>query len=133
MIAEFDIAIVGGGIVGVATAYKLQKAYPNASISVIEKEPKLANHQTGNNSGVIHSGIYYKPGSYKAKLCVDGRRELVGFAQEHKIAHDICGKIVVATEESELPHLDFIYDRGIQNGVEGVERITAEQITEIEP
>lgn len=133
MIAEFDIAIVGGGIVGAATAYKLQSAYPEASIAIIEKENKLANHQTGNNSGVIHSGIYYKPGSYKAKLCVEGRRELVEFAKSHNIPHDICGKIVVATDQSELPHLDFIYDRGIQNGVEGVERITAEQITEIEP
>ncbi len=133
MITEFDIAIVGGGIVGAATAYKLQQAYPQASLALIEKESKLANHQTGNNSGVIHSGIYYKPGSYKAQLCVNGRRELVAFAKEHSIAHDICGKIVVATDPSELPHLDFIYDRGIQNGVEGVERITAEQITEIEP
>lgn len=133
MTASFDIAVVGGGIVGAATAHKLQCAFPNASIALVEKEPRLANHQTGNNSGVIHSGIYYKPGSYKAKLCVNGRRELVSFAKEHGIAHDICGKIVVATETSELEHLDLIYQRGIDNGVEDVKRITAHEIKEIEP
>ncbi len=133
MIAQFDIAVVGGGVVGVATAYKLQLAFPESSIALIEKEKQLANHQTGNNSGVIHSGIYYKPGSYKAQNCVEGRREIVAFAKEHNIAHDICGKIVVATDRSELKHLDIIYQRGIENGVEDVERITPEQIKEIEP
>ncbi len=133
MIARFDIAVVGGGIVGVATAYKLQQAYPDKTIAVIEKEKRLADHQTGNNSGVIHSGIYYKPGSYKARLCVNGRRELVDFAKEHNIAHDICGKVVVATDRSELKHLDTIYQRAQENGVEDVRRINAEEIKEIEP
>ena len=129
----YDIAVIGGGIVGAATAYKLQHHFPDLTVLLLEKEDLLANHQTGNNSGVIHSGIYYKPGSYKARNCVEGRRELVRFAQEHKVAHDVCGKVVVATDESELPHLDKIYQRGIENGVEGVERITPEQIREIEP
>jgi (S)-2-hydroxyglutarate dehydrogenase len=130
---SFDIAVVGGGIVGVATAYKLQTAFPDKSIALIEKEPRLANHQTGNNSGVIHSGLYYKPGSYKAKNCVDGRRELVAFAKEHNISHDICGKVIVATSKSELPHMEKIYERALLNGVEDVEKITAGQVKEIEP
>lgn len=129
----YDITVVGGGIVGLATAHKLQEAYPNYSILVLEKEDLLAPHQTGNNSGVIHSGLYYKPGSYKAKNCVDGRRELVAFAQKHKVAHDVCGKVVVATHESELPFMEKIYNNGIANGVEGVEKITPAQIKEIEP
>lgn len=130
---HFDIAVVGGGIVGAATAYKLQLAFPNHSIAVIEKEARLANHQTGNNSGVIHSGIYYKPGSFKAKNCVEGRKELVAFAKEFNIKHDICGKIIVATNEAELPQMDRIFQRGAENGVEDVEKITSAQIQEIEP
>ena len=130
---SFDFIIVGGGIVGLATAYKLQKKFPNLNLLVLEKEDHLASHQTGNNSGVIHSGIYYKPGSRKAKNCVEGRRELVAFVKEHDISHDICGKIIVATDESELSHLDKIYQNGIQNGVEETEYITAKQIEEIEP
>ena len=130
---HFDIVIVGGGIVGAATAYKLQLAYPERSIAILEKEPRLANHQTGNNSGVIHSGIYYKPGSYKAKTCVDGRRELVAFAKEFNISHDICGKVIVATDESELPNLQNIKQWGVDNGVEGIEQIGPEQLREIEP
>jgi (S)-2-hydroxyglutarate dehydrogenase len=130
---SFDITVVGGGIVGLASAYKLSLRFPELSILVLEKESTLASHQTGHNSGVIHSGLYYKPGSYRAKNCVDGRRELVAFAREHKIPHDICGKIVVAVNETELPNLDKIYNNGIENGVEGVEYISAEQIKEIEP
>lgn len=133
MNVSFDIAVVGGGIVGVATAYKLQTAFPDKSIALVEKEPRLANHQTGNNSGVIHSGLYYKPGSYKAKNCVDGRRELVAFAKEHNIAHDICGKVIVATDKAELPHMEKIYERALLNGVEDVEKISADQVKEIEP
>ncbi|NQV52307.1 MAG: L-2-hydroxyglutarate oxidase [Flavobacteriales bacterium] len=133
MIASFDIAVVGGGIVGVATAYKLQLAYPDHSIAVIEKEKRLADHQTGNNSGVIHSGIYYKPGSYKARLCVNGRRELVQFAQDYNVAHDICGKVVVATERNELKQLDAIYQRALDNQVEDVRRINAAEIKDLEP
>jgi L-2-hydroxyglutarate oxidase len=130
---SFDVAIIGGGIVGAATAYKIQENFPNLSVGLFEKEGFLAPHQTGNNSGVIHSGIYYKPGSYKAKNCVDGRRELVKFAKDHNIPHDICGKVIAATDEKELPFLNKIYEHGIANGVEGVEKITAEQIAEIEP
>ncbi len=129
----FDIIIIGGGIVGAATAYKLQSRFPHIRIALLEKESKLADHQTGNNSGVIHSGIYYKPGSYKAKNCVEGRRELVKFAQQHQIKHDVCGKIIVAVEEWELPLLDKIYERGIANGIEDMEILDAEGIRKIEP
>ncbi len=129
----FDIIIIGGGIVGCATAYKLQSRFPHIRIALLEKENKLADHQTGHNSGVIHSGIYYKPGSYKAKNCVDGRRELVRFAKEHNILHDVCGKLIVAVEEWELPLLDKIYQRGIANGIEDIEILDAEGIKKIEP
>ena len=129
----FDITVVGGGIVGLASAYKLSLRFPELKILVLEKGNTLAEHQTGHNSGVIHSGLYYKPGSYRAKNCVEGRRELVAFAREHHIPHDICGKIVVAINENELQHLDRIYNNGMKNGVEGVEYISAEQIKEIEP
>lgn len=129
----FDVGIIGGGIVGAATFYKLQKAYPHLKILLLEKEPKLAGHQTGNNSGVIHSGLYYKPGSLKATNCIKGRHELVAFAKENNIPHDICGKVVVAVEEKELPHLEKIYQTGLQNQIEGLEKISAEQIKEIEP
>lgn len=129
----YDIAIIGGGIVGAATFYKLQARFPNMSIALIEKEALLADHQTGHNSGVIHSGLYYKPGSYKAKNCIQGRHELVAFAKEHHIAHDVCGKVVVATKGSELQQLEKIYQTGLENKIEGLEKITAEQIKEIEP
>jgi len=129
----YDLTIVGGGIVGLAAAYKLQLKYPDKSILVLEKEEELARHQTGRNSGVIHSGIYYKPGSYKAKNCVDGRRELVAFAREHRIAHDICGKIIVATKQTELAHMHKVFANGKANGVEGIELIDANRIREIEP
>ena len=129
----FDVAIVGGGIVGAATAYKLQLKYPHLSILILEKEDVLADHQTGNNSGVIHSGLYYKPGSAKAATCVDGRKQLVRFAQEHKIAHDVCGKVVVATDSTELPYLDKIFENGVANNTEGIEKIDAKRVSEIEP
>lgn len=131
--SHFDVIIVGGGIVGLATAYKLTKRFPNKKVLVLEKEKEVAAHQTGHNSGVIHSGIYYKPGSYKAKNCVAGRRELVEFAREHNIPHDICGKIIVATHESELAHMNKVFNNGIANGVEGIELIDAKRIKEIEP
>jgi len=131
--ADFDVIIVGGGIVGAATLYQLQQRYPDRKMLLVEKEQGLADHQTGNNSGVIHSGLYYPPGSLKAKNCVEGRRELVRFAQEHNIPHDVCGKVVVAVEESELPMLEKIHGIGQQNEIEGLERITADQLREIEP
>ena len=129
----YDIAVVGGGIVGAATFYKLQKSFPKLKIILFEKEKKLASHQSGNNSGVMHSGLYYKPGSLKAKNCVVGRHELVKFAKENKVDHDVCGKVVVATKESEFKFMDQIYENGIANKTEGIERISGNQIKEIEP
>ena len=129
----YDIAIVGGGIVGGATFYKMQTKYPHLKIVLIEKEDKLANHQTGHNSGVIHSGLYYKPGSLKAKNCIEGRHELVAFAKEHNIDHDVCGKVVVAVDESEIPNLEKIYKTGLENKIEGLKKLTAEELKEHEP
>ncbi|MAZ31306.1 MAG: L-2-hydroxyglutarate oxidase [Flavobacteriales bacterium] len=129
----FDIAIVGGGIVGLASAFKLQKKYPHLSIAVLEKEEELAFHQTGRNSGVIHSGLYYRPGSFRATNCVNGRKQLVAFAEKHQIDHEVCGKIVVATREDELVRLNKIRENGLQNGLKGIEIIDSEQIIQIEP
>ncbi len=108
-------------------------AYPDLSIALLEKEGELADHQTGHNSGVIHSGIYYKPGSYKARNCVEGRRQIVSFAKEHNVAHDVCGKVIAATNASELPHMEKIYKRGLENGVEDIRKVTSDEIKEIEP
>ncbi len=129
----YDIAIVGGGIIGAATFYKLQKAFPDKKILILEKEKAWADHQTGNNSGVIHSGLYYTPGSLKAENCVKGRHELVAFAKEYDVPHDVCGKVVVATKESELPFMNKIFDNGIANNTEGIEKIDGNQIKDIEP
>lgn len=130
---SYDFAIVGGGILGIATAYQLQKRYPNKRIVVFEKDDILADHQTGNNSGVIHSGLYYKPGSKKAELCMKGKRDLVEFAKKFNVPHDICGKVVVATEEHEIPILEKIFINGQANGCEGIELINSDQIKEKEP
>jgi (S)-2-hydroxyglutarate dehydrogenase len=130
---KYDIIVVGGGIVGLATAYKLSLKVPHKTILVLEKEKEVAGHQTGHNSGVIHSGIYYKPGSYKARNCVSGRRELIQFVKDHNIPHDICGKIIVATHESELAHMNKVFNNGVANDVEGIEMIDAKKIKEIEP
>lgn len=129
----FDVVVVGGGIVGAATYYKLASRFPNSKIALIEKEKNLAAHQTGNNSGVIHSGLYYKPGSQKATHCVAGRKELVQFAKDHGVNHDVCGKVVVAAEERELPFLEKIFNTGLENEIEGIEKITGDQVREIEP
>ena len=129
----YDITIVGGGIVGLATAYKLQRKYPNLTLAVLEKETQLAFHQTGRNSGVIHSGLYYRPGSYRALTCVNGRKQLVSFAEDHGVDYDVCGKIVVATSEEELPRLDKIRENGLKNGLVGIEVIDKKRIQEIEP
>ncbi|MCB9170054.1 MAG: L-2-hydroxyglutarate oxidase [Flavobacteriales bacterium] len=128
-----DVIVVGGGIVGAATFYKIQQRFPHLRLLLIEKEPHLADHQTGNNSGVVHSGIYYKPGSYKARNCVEGRRELVAFAREHRVKHEICGKLIVAVDENEMARLDAIWERGQANGIEDLRRVDARGIREIEP
>lgn len=130
---KYDVAIIGGGIIGAATFYKMQQRFPQLRMVLIEKENALADHQTGNNSGVIHSGLYYKPGSLKAVNCVNGRRELVAFAKSHGVDHDVCGKVVVAVEEWELPMLEKIFQTGLENGIEGIEKIDAEGIKDREP
>ena len=127
-----DVAIVGGGIVGLSTALAVTRRSPRASVVVLEKEPDVARHQTGHNSGVIHSGIYYKPGSFKARFCRDGNRSMVEFCQEHGIAHEVCGKVIVATEPDELPRLDALYERGRQNGLE-VRKVGPGELRELEP
>lgn len=128
----FDYAIIGGGIIGLATAMTLSERYPGARTVLVEKEAAWGRHQTGRNSGVIHSGIYYVPGSLKAKMCRAGNRSLVAFSQEHGIPHEVCGKVIVATEERELPALDRLYRRGLDNGLD-VRRVRAEEVREIEP
>lgn len=120
----YDFAIIGGGIVGLSTGAALGKKYPNAQILVLEKEDSWAKHQTGHNSGVIHSGIYYTPGSFKAKFARQGSQSMVSFCQEYGIEHDICGKVIVATKPTELPLLDHLYQRGLSNGL-NTNKITA--------
>lgn len=129
----FDYIVVGGGIIGLSTAYKLALKFPNKDILLVEKEDKLAKHQTGNNSGVIHSGIYYTPGSLKAKNCFDGRTQLLNFAKKYGISHEICGKLIAAFEDSELESLERIYKNGIENGLEKIEMLSVEESKRYEP
>ena len=130
---EFDIAIVGGGIVGLATAFQLQTNFPDLNIVVFEKEKELAFHQTGRNSGVIHSGLYYKSGSFKAINCVKGRKQLIEFAQKNNIDFDICGKIVVAVNTEESQRLEQLKINGEQNGLEGLKLLNPAEFKKIEP
>jgi len=130
---QFDLVIVGGGIVGLATCLEATRKQPRLRIAIAEKESSIARHQTGHNSGVIHSGIYYKPGSLKAKNCVAGARRMVEFCREHSIPFEICGKVVVATDESERGGLGELMRRGTANGVLGLKMISAEQLREMEP
>ncbi|MHC4912973.1 MAG: L-2-hydroxyglutarate oxidase [Planctomycetota bacterium] len=130
---DFDIVVVGGGIVGLASAYKIICSHPGISIAVLEKEERLATHQTGHNSGVIHSGLYYKPRSVKAKSCADGRSQLVAFAKEHNISHRICGKVIVATREKELYYLAQVFNNAVENEIEGIEKIDPDEIKKVEP
>jgi len=130
---NYDITIIGAGIVGLATAYSLLDKKPDLKLLVLEKEDGVSRHQTGNNSGVIHSGIYYKPGSLKASNCRRGYNMLLGFCDKHNIEYDICGKVIVATSEDEIPSLMNIYKRGNENGLEGLKILSAEEIKEIEP
>ncbi|MGE0826239.1 MAG: L-2-hydroxyglutarate oxidase [Candidatus Binatia bacterium] len=129
----FDITIIGGGIVGLATALEITQRWPCLKLTVLEKEDRVAAHQTGHNSGVIHSGIYYKPGSLKAQTCVSGAEAIVAFCQQYDIPYEICGKVVVATSPTELPRLEELRRRGTANGVEGVEIIGPERLRELEP
>jgi L-2-hydroxyglutarate oxidase len=129
----YDFIIVGAGIVGLSTAYKLSEQFPDINILVLEKEDRVAAHQTGNNSGVIHSGIYYEPNSYRAKNCVEGRHQLVDFCEKHNVDYEICGKVIVATKEEDLPRLDNIFETGQINGIEGIKKIGPEELAEIEP
>lgn len=129
---EYDVVIIGGGIVGIATAMALAKK-KNIKLCVIEAEEKLAAHQTGNNSGVIHSGLYYKPGSLKARNCVEGRQKLYEFCRKHEINHEQCGKVVVATKTEEIPALDELERKGRANGLIGLKRLNSAQINEYEP
>lgn len=128
----YDITIIGGGIVGLATAYALSQKQ-GVRLALIESEKEVASHQTGNNSGVIHSGLYYKPGSLKAKNCVQGRDALYRFCQQHNIAHEKCGKLVVATAKDELPGLHNLFQRGLENGLDGIRQLSTEEISEYEP
>jgi L-2-hydroxyglutarate oxidase LhgO len=128
-----DIAIVGAGIVGLATARALQERSPGSSLVLLEKEPEIARHQTGHNSGVIHSGIYYKPGSYKARLCVEGVRLMKAFCEKNGIAVQTCGKVIIATSEDEVPRLKTLHERGVANGVPGVAMIDLARLKELEP
>jgi (S)-2-hydroxyglutarate dehydrogenase len=128
-----DLAIVGGGIIGLALARELTRRHPRFSVCVLERESELGVHQTGHNSGVIHAGVYYQPGSLKARLCVEGARELYTYCAERGIPHEACGKLIVATERSELPRLRELERRGLTNGVRGLEWVDAARIRELEP
>lgn len=127
------IIVVGGGILGLATALRILEMRPSSCLLLIEKEPELAQHQTGHNSGVIHSGLYYKPGTFKAINCRNGYTQLLNFCRAENIPHDICGKIVVASDDTELPGLDELYRRGLANGLEGLKYLNPVEIQEIEP
>jgi len=129
----FDITIIGGGIVGLATALRLKEARPELKIALLEKESELVMHQTGNNSGVIHSGLYYKPGSLKATNCINGYNMLLAFADTHGISYNLCGKVVVATSKGELQGLENLYNRGIENGLTKIKKLNLAELKAIEP
>ena len=127
------IVVVGGGIVGLATAWRLTERFPDTHVTVLEKESAVGQHQSSHNSGVLHAGLYYKPGSRKARLAVRGIRQMVDFCRTHAIAHDVCGKVVVAVTADEIPRLQALFERGAANGLEGLRWLTPEQLREIEP
>jgi (S)-2-hydroxyglutarate dehydrogenase len=130
---KFDIVVIGGGIVGLSTAMQACRLLPKLRLLLVEKEDRVARHQSGHNSGVIHSGIYYKPGSLKAKLCVEGAAAMTGFCREHGIRVEICGKIIVATTAEEIPRLQGLFERGQANGITGLKLLDKAQVREIEP
>lgn len=127
------ILIIGGGLVGLATAYRLSERFPDSEVTVLEKEPAVGRHQSGNNSGVLHAGLYYRPGSAKARLAVGGIRQMVEFCRENSVPHEICGKLVVAAAEEELPRLKSLFERGQANGLGGLKLLGREEMREIEP
>ena len=129
----FDILVIGAGIVGLATGFELCTRFPDLSIAILDKEDSIAAHQTSHNSGVIHSGIYYKPGSLKARLCVEGAAAMVRFCEENEISYELCGKIIVATSQSEVPRLEELYRRGMGNGIADLRMISSKEILELEP
>jgi len=131
--SRYDVVVIGGGIVGLAVALEITKRYPRLRLLLLEKENRVAQHQSGHNSGVIHSGTYYKPGSLKAKLCVEGARAMVEFCREHGIPHNVCGKVIVATHEEEFPRLEELRRRGEANGLTGLRLIGSEELRAIEP
>jgi L-2-hydroxyglutarate oxidase LhgO len=133
MAAQYDIAIIGAGIIGLATALKIAERHPRTSILILEKETVIGRHQTGHNSGVIHSGLYYRPGSLKARTCVVGRKALIEFCDRHAIPYEICGKVVVATSEAEVPRLEELHRRGVANGLEGLEMMGPDRLKDFEP
>jgi L-2-hydroxyglutarate oxidase LhgO len=133
MSSQYDLAVIGSGILGLATALKTLQGHPAARLLVLEKESEIARHQTGHNSGVIHSGLYYRPGSLKAQKCVSGRTALLNFCDQHSVPYEICGKVVVATAENELPRLEELHRRGVANGLRGIEMIGPERLRELEP
>jgi L-2-hydroxyglutarate oxidase len=133
MSSQTEVAIIGAGIVGLAIGLELTSRFPGISVEIIEKEPVVAGHQTSHNSGVVHSGIYYKPGSLKARLCVAGAQTLLRFCEEYGVPYDACGKVIVATRDEELPQLDELYRRGQGNGLKGLQMLRAEEIREWEP
>jgi L-2-hydroxyglutarate oxidase LhgO len=133
MSERFDVVVIGGGIVGLSTAHQLLLRRPDLRLAVVEKEPELAAHQSGHNSGVLHSGLYYRPGSLKARLCREGKAEVERFADEHEIPYERCGKVVVALDESELPRLAELERRGTENGVEGLRAVGGDELRELEP
>ncbi len=130
---QYDVIVVGGGIIGLATSMKLTQDFPNLKVAVLEKEEEVAQHQTGHNSGVIHAGIYYAPGSQKANFCSTGGKLLRDFCDEYGIAYDMCGKLIVATDDSEVPQLEELFKRGTENGAEDLRMVDQEEIKDIEP
>lgn len=130
---QYDIVVIGGGIVGLSTALHVIRRLPRLRLLLVEKEARIASHQSGHNSGVIHSGIYYQPGSLKARLCVEGAAAMVAFCREHSIPYQICGKLIAATSDNEIPRLQSLFERGQTNGIAGLKLLGAEQIRELEP
>src|SRR5919199_6253319 len=132
-VRSYDEVVIGAGIIGLAVGRELLGRYPRLRLAVLDKEPAVGQHQSGHNSGVLHSGIYYAPRSLKARLCVQGQRELYAYCAEKGIPTDRCGKVIVASTEAELPGLEGLLERGLANGVEGLEMIGPERLREIEP